>query len=430
MAFLVITLVTAPSARADEYTATDFRVLDPVLAPSGFSSSASFQLLGSIGELAVGSSSVTGFGLRSAFLYFPVVATPVVSATAGDGSVALAWSAVTASLGWTVGGYNVGQTTASGGPYNYTGLGNVTATTRSGLSNGTPYYFVVRVEDALGNTIATSTEVSATPAASGGGGSNGGGSGGTAISATGINLSGFGYSLSRVTVLKDGQIAVATIAGPDAKFSISLANLSAGAYLFAVYGEDNDGRRSSLFTFPVYLTTGAMTNISGILLAPTIDVDKREVKFGENVAIFGQTVASSTVTIAVNSHQEIFVRTAADRDGLYLYNLDTALIEKGDHTTKGKVTMANEISPFGNAVKFYVGDRTILSETSAENKNCPSRGDLNGDCRVNLIDFSIAAYWYRRPLLASFIPRERIVLNGDGRVDLADFSIMAYYWTG
>jgi hypothetical protein len=49
---------------------------------------------------------------------------------------------------------------------------------------------------------------------------------------------------------------------------------------------------------------------------------------------------------------------------------------------------------------------------------------------VNLVDFSIAAYWYKRPLSADFKVKEAAKLNGDGKIDLVDFSIMAYYWTG
>lgn len=62
-------------------------------------------------------------------------------------------------------------------------------------------------------------------------------------------------------------------------------------------------------------------------------------------------------------------------------------------------------------------------------KKCPGKGDLNSDCSVDLMDFSIAAYWYKKPLSAEFAEIERERLNGDGRVGLADFSLMAYYWT-
>jgi len=96
---------------------------------------------------------------------FPFSSTPVVTPTAGDAQVSLSWTAATALVGWSVGGYNVGQSTVSGGPYTYTSVGAVTSSTRTGLSNGTTYYFVVRVEDAFGNSIATSTEVSEAPVA-------------------------------------------------------------------------------------------------------------------------------------------------------------------------------------------------------------------------------------------------------------------------
>jgi len=63
-------------------------------------------------------------------------------------------------------------------------------------------------------------------------------------------------------------------------------------------------------------------------------------------------------------------------------------------------------------------------------KKCPGKGDLNSDCRVDLVDFSIAAYWYKKPLSPPFAEIEREKLSGDGEVTLRDFSIMAYWWTG
>ena len=229
-----------------------------------------------------------------------------------------------------------------------------------------------------------------------------------------------------MTVLKDGQLAITTIAGPDSRFEVSFTGLSSGSYIFAVYSEDEAARRSSLFTFPVTLSSGAMTNIGGIFLSPTIAVDKSEVKQGENIAIFGQTVADSVVTLAVNSEEEIFVQTLSDNDGVYLHNFDTTPLALGDHSTKSKAAITTEISPFSPLVGFRVGVEDVPVTPGA----CPLRGDLNSDCRVNLIDFSIAAFWYRRPLDVGFLLKEKEKLNGDGRVDLVDFSIMAYYWTG
>jgi len=73
-------------------------------------------------------------------------------------------------------------------------------------------------------------------------------------------------------------------------------------------------------------------------------------------------------------------------------------------------------------ITFTVGDSNI----AASQDTCASLiGDSNGDCRINLIDFSIMAYWYQRPN-----PPVTVDLNHDGVVNLVDFSILAYYWTG
>ncbi|MCK5027740.1 MAG: hypothetical protein KAS07_04950, partial [Candidatus Pacebacteria bacterium] len=57
-------------------------------------------------------------------------------------------------------------------------------------------------------------------------------------------------------------------------------------------------------------------------------------------------------------------------------------------------------------------------------------GDVDYDNKVDIVDFSIAAFWYERILSAAFETVESERLNGDGVVDLIDFSLMAYYWTG
>jgi hypothetical protein len=259
--------------------------------------------------------------------------------------------------------------------------------------------------------------------------SGGGGGGGGYVAppvVTQVNFSGRAYPLSKVVVLKDGQIAVSTIAGPDSHFDVSFAGLATGNYIFAIYGEDSNGVRSSLFTFSVYITSGTTTKISGIFIAPTIAVDKSEVKRGDNIAIFGQSAQSTEITIMVNSDEEYFVKILADKNGVYLHNFDTSLLEIGQHLAKSKAALGGEISSFSKAVGFAVGTKNISIGQPAK---C-SKADLNCDTKVNLVDFSIAAYWYKRPISASFASIEKERLNGDGKIDLVDFSIMAYYWTG
>lgn len=252
-----------------------------------------------------------------------------------------------------------------------------------------------------------------------------GGGGGSVIPETKVVFSGRAYPGMKVTVLKDAQIAAQTLADPAANFRIAVSGLSAGGYIFGVYSEDGQGRRSSLLTFPVTMTFGVTIEIGGIFIAPTIAVDKSEVKRGDNIAIFGQSVPDSEITIAVASEEEFFVKTPADKSGVYLYNFDTSPLSMTQHFTKSKSSYNGEISSFSQAIGFIVGTRNVTRVERVFLK-----GDLNGDGRVNLIDFSIAAYWYKRPLSAEFKLKEAERLSGDGKIDLVDFSIMAYYWTG
>ena len=443
VAFFVFALVIFSAggifsvALADEFTSTNFTVTAPTISSGGYATSTSFTLHSILSPFAVGTSSITSFGLNPGFLFYPFVSTPVVTATAGDAEVALSWTASSGVLGWTVGGYDVGQSTASGGPYSYSSVGNVTSSTRTGLTNGTTYYFVVLPKENVSSIrIATSTQVSGTPEAAedeggGGGGPGGGGPGGgpgaPAGSGASVFFTGKAYPRSTITLLKDAQVAATTIAGADAAFSMTLSGLSGGSYIFSVYSEDKDGVRSSLLTFPVTVTANVNSNVGGIFIAPSIAVDKSEVKRGDAIAIFGQSVPKSDILISVNSEEEFFARTVADGDGIYLYNFDTSFLEHGTHSSKSRSSIGNiESSSFGRAATFIVGTKNVAAVATKKGL----RGDMNGDGKVNLIDFSIAAYWYKRVLSGDIVQKEVANLNGDGKIDLIDFSIMAFNWTG
>lgn len=255
----------------------------------------------------------------------------------------------------------------------------------------------------------------------------GGGGGGTVENqydnpTTSVVFEGRAYPKSIVTILKDAQVAATTIAGSDARFAITLSGLSGGNYIFSIYGEDSKGVRSSLLTFPASVTPGATNKVSGIFVAPTISVDKVEVARGENIAIFGQTNPNSEVTISVHSDQEYFNKVKSDSAGAYLYNFDTTPLEDGQHLAKSRSSVDAEISSGSLVAGFFVGAKNILIELP---KSFILKGDLNGDGRVNLVDFSIISYWYKRPS-----PPISADLNGDGSVNISDFSILAFNWTG
>ena len=79
---------------------------------------------------------------------------------------------------------------------------------------------------------------------------------------------------------------------------------------------------------------------------------------------------------------------------------------------------------------FKVGTKNIAFETdtadqTASGQTFDPKFDLNTDKRIDIVDFSILAYWYGRSK-----PAASADLNHDGVVNLIDFSILAYHWTG
>ena len=256
--------------------------------------------------------------------------------------------------------------------------------------------------------------------------SSGGGGGGSPKGAR-VVLTGRAYPSSKVTILKDAQVVATTVADSSANFQVLVSGLSAGTYLFSIYSEDNKGLRSSLFTFPVSVTKGILAKIDSIFIAPTMAGDKVTVKKGDPIVLFGQSIPISDVTIEVNSAQPFFFKTKSSGDGTYLYNLDSSELEFGQHHAQSRSSADLAISSQSTAYEFEVGTQNIYSTNIP---SCPTKADLNADCRVNLVDFSIVAFWYNRPLSPAFSIREASHLNGDGKINLVDFSIMAFYWTG
>lgn len=276
---------------------------------------------------------------------------------------------------------------------------------------------------ALTSSVSSNVNISASVPSAGGGGSGGGGGGGGGsggVISTSVTFSGRAYPLSSVTLLKNGQFVASTVSGPDANFSITLNGLLEGNYIFTIYTTDSFLRTSNPFSVTLYLSYGVSTLVSGIFLTPTIAVDKQVVKKGDNVTVFGKSSPLSDILIEVNSENQLFFSTKSDSLGSYLFTFDTSSLEFGDHNAKSKSKINQEISSYSKLVGFKVGLQNEIFQNE-----CNIIADINKDCKINLVDFSILAYWYKR----SFPPKN-IDLNSDGIVNLSDFSIMAFYWTG
>lgn len=428
---LLAIFALAKPALGTEYSGTKFKVVDPVISVGGARvTSTTYTVLSSFGQLAIGTSTSNTYRVRSGFGFFPVATAPVLTATAGAAQVSLSWTASTGFLGWTVTSYDVCYGTVSNS-YTCTDAGNVTSNTVTGLTGGTIYYFRVRAKTTFGVVIVRSNEASATPTATTTttttttAGNVGVPSAPPIILAGGsVAFSGKAYPQGAVTLLKDAQIAETAVANSDADFNINLTGLSAGKYMFAVYGEDSDGHRSNLLGFSLNVVSGETVTVSDIFIPPTLFADKSEVKKGDEINISGQTAPGANVSIAVASEgsgkEELF-RAVAAKDGRYSYALRTEELALGVYIAKAKATLRNLVSSFGAPVEFEVGTKTVLAPPVKR----PLKGDFNEDGRVNVVDFSVLLYWF-----GNSSPPLTVDLNRDSIVDVVDFSIMTYDWTG
>ena len=144
-----------------------------------------------------------------------------------------------------------------------------------------------------------------------------------------------------------------TIAGSDATFQINANLLTTGNYIFSLYSEDSQWKTFQFGNIPGQYHGRSRDANFRIFIAPTLGVDKSEVKRGDDIQVFGQTVPASDITVVVNSDQEYFGKTVADKNGIYLYNFDTTFLDYGTHSAKSKAAIANElVSAYGPVREF------------------------------------------------------------------------------
>ncbi|MFC1612418.1 hypothetical protein ACFL29_01045 [Patescibacteria group bacterium] len=149
--------------------------------------------------------------------------------------------------------------------------------------------------------------------------------------------------------------------------------------------------------------------------APTIIIDKSQVKRGDFIDISGACVFLSEILIVVDGGETTkFLKTSCDKEGNYLYKFWTDKLYLGKYTAKSKVILGRMLtSDFNEPIEFRVSTASV--------KKCSIPGDFNNDCRVNLIDFSLLAFWSGKTLEPALVQKEKLIFNGDGMFDFKDF---------
>ena len=262
------------------------------------------------------------------------------------------------------------------------------------------------------------------PAGSGGGGSSGGssGSGGGSdedLGETIVTISGRAYPSQTINFLLDTVDVGSVSSDSDGEFEFSV-EANPGTATLGIWAEDDNDVRSITLNNTFDVTQGAITNLSGVLLPPTISLSNQTVDPGDIITIFGQAVPEETVEVHIDDSGTV-VDTSSDSDGNWSIEFDTGSVSVAEHSVKartitGSLPLVTE-SSYSTSLQLFVGVDGQITTPS----------DLNRDGSINLIDFSILIFWWATNGGDSNPPAD---INGNGNVGLEDFSILLFNWTG
>lgn len=400
------------SAKAIDLTSTNFIIRDPVVGTGGgYGTSASFKLFSTGHDSFSDVNDSLSFIGHYGFLYFPFFSSGNLTATPSGSDVNLSWTSSSAGLGWSVGGYRTGISNVSGGPYTYTNVGLVNNYSYTSLTAGS-YCFIVETLDALGNIIGRSNESCTT--VSGGGGATGG----RIIFQTGVRFTGQAFPFSIVSLLKGGQEVEKVQASSQGYFNLNFPESVAGNVIYTVFATDIDGTKSLIINYPVLIRIGSVAYLDEVLFAPTISTDKSVVKSGNYLQVFGYSILNREIEVVIEDGRRSVFTTFSDENGFYEISIPTEGLLKGEYKVYVKYSDDIRISKL---IKFSVGEADVFNRETTS----LIPGDCNKDRIINLIDFSILAFWYNKPN-----PPACVDTNSDGTINLVDFSILAFYWTG
>lgn len=263
------------------------------------------------------------------------------------------------------------------------------------------------------------------PAGSGGGGSSGGGSGGSGGSDvdygdTVINVVGKAYPSQTINFLLDTEDIGDVRSSSDGDFEFT-AEASPGTATLGIWAYDSDGNRSITLNSTFDVTKGAVTNLNGVILPPTLVVENQNINPGDIITVSGESVPDSEVEFYVDEKIDVYATVNAGPNGEWSYLFDTSEVSVAEHILRAKTIVGSPPltteSSFSTSLQLFVGVDGQATQPS----------DLNRDGFVNLTDFSILIFWWGTNGGDSDPPAD---INQDGGVSLADFSILLFNWTG
>lgn len=267
----------------------------------------------------------------------------------------------------------------------------------------------------------TASGTPATPPPPSGGGGFGVRDGNISIkNPTKVVIEGKAYPGAYVHILQDGKQIGIVPATQKGDFRYEAQEVTPGSTAFGFWAEDSKKTKSITLTTTFQVVQNAVTTISGIVLPPTIEADKKTLPLGTSLNVSGEAAPNAQVFAYVDSGTESATSTVALANGKWNIPLNTsALANESLHAVKaqGEIILADKSakrSGFSHSAGFYVGTKELSEVISP---------DTNHDGKTNIVDFSVLLFhWGTSEVTVDF--------NHDGKVNLTDFSILLFNWTG
>lgn len=257
----------------------------------------------------------------------------------------------------------------------------------------------------------TATVGSVTPPPSSGGG------GAPYIPPTSVRFSGQAYPNAKVFLIKNKNIIAEVIVSNLGDFSVTFEEPTDRNIMYSLYSVDPAGVQSIVLNYPVYLSTGYLTHLSGILFPPTLSLDRYSAYPGDDLSILGFALPERYLDLKIEGKDTKTFNIISNKDGVYSIPVPLFNFKSGQYkiyTKYKEQTLTSKVLPF-----------ELLVEEKVPEVKLKIPGDCNFDDRINLKDFSILSFWYKKKN-----PPACLDVNHDKIINLVDFSIFAYYWTG
>lgn len=328
-------------------------------------------------------------------------------------------------------------------PYSFSSSdGQIFYTDLTGFVDGQSYTFYIRCINSLGNAnntdyvlsffldptpdILTSSSGSDEGAAPGAGYLGPGGigtypNGSAYLYMSSVTLSGWTIPMQNVTILKDGVSTASVQSQADGSFRSQVSGLERGTYTFSAFTTDSRDTDSASYASSLTIGQATNNNLSNILIPPILALSSDSIASGDPLTATGEGMPNTQIEVDV--HPPLSGASLADTHvyyatstvtGSWSVDLATSTLSDGVYVAVAReIQSPQSLSGFSSPVSFTVGS----------GGSCSASTDLNGDKKVNLVDFSIfLTFWNTAGPEGDF--------NCDGTVNLADFSIMLFHWTG